>query len=248
MNLPEHIIATEHTATVFTAEAKMINRGKVINYKGNKDELSTTYQRKTLPKTWVNQLYFEVTSIENGVSVIFGRGRWRAMVKIIMIDDNRRWATIQYIAGNQRTVLLSSCVMQKPHLVPIHFSCYESIQSETKLYYSKGIKGFQPNYLISNNYEARVYGGTIFAFRKGSPIVGIGKGLELHQNEETLDFYVKDLNVKEHVPSKEMEDPRIINTHWADKLAIRFLEAKRDLIEIQLEKHETNIFESENPE
>ena len=139
--------------------------------------------------------------------------------------------------------------MQKPHLVPIHFSCYESIQEETKLYYSKEMEGvFTPNYLISNNYEARAYAGEIYAFRKGSPVIESGKGLELVQDQKTLEFSVKDHNKPVYKPSKEMKDPGIINTHWADKLAICMLEAKRDIIEKQIENIETNMFESENKE
>jgi len=249
MNLPEGLIATEHAASVFTAEAKMIHKGEVINYKGNEDDLSSTYQRKTLPKTWVNQLYFEVITKEDGVNVMYGRRKFRALVNIIKIDENRRWATVQYITGKQKTVKLASCTMEHPHLVPIHFSCYRSIHAETKVYYSKEEEGsFRPNYLISDNYEARVYAGEIYAFRKASPVIESGKGLELIQNEETLEFSVKDHNEPVHVPSKEMEDPGIINTHWADKLAITMLEAKRDIIDKMIERHETNIFESENPE
>jgi len=174
MNLPEGLIAKEHSATIFTAEAKMIHQGKVIDYKGNEDEVSTSYQGKRLPKTWVKQLYFEVITIEDGVNVIYGRGRSRALVRVIKIDDARKWVTVQYITGKQRTVLLGSCRMDKPHLVPIHFSCYLSIQEETKLYYSKNSDNFQPNYLVSNNYEARLHAGAFYAFRKGSPVLGKG--------------------------------------------------------------------------
>lgn len=246
MNLPTDLIAAEHAASIFTAEAKMIHQRKVIDFKGNEEDLSSTYNRKTLPKTWVNQLYFEVKSIEEGVNVIYGRGRWRGLVNVIKIDEDRRWVTVQYITGKQKTVKLASCTMEFPHLVPIHFSCYRSIQEETKLYYSKEIKNFQPNYLISSNYEARVYAGELYAFRKGSPIIESGKGLELIQNEQTQEFSVKDHNEPEYIPSKEMEDKSIVDTHWADKLAIRMLEAKRDIIDVMIEQRETKIFESEN--
>ena len=249
MNLPPGLIAEEHAAMVFTTEAKMIQNGTVVPYKGNEEDLSSTIGGKTLPKTWINQLYFVVETMEEGISVIYGRGSWRAPVKIIKIDDDRRWTTIQYISGQQRTVLLSSCTKKGPHLVPIHFSCYVSIQEETKVYYSKTIEGFQPNFLISDNYEAREYGGTIFAFRKGSPVIETGSKLKFQvPTGEKLNLVNKSKTIEFTKPPEEIKGTSIINTHWADKLTIRMLEAKRDIIDVMIEQRETKIFESENKE
>ncbi len=249
MNLPVGLIAAEHAATIFTAEAKMIHQAKVIDYKGNEEELTNTYQGKTLPKTWVNQLYFEVETIEDGVSVIYGRGRSRAMVVVIKIDDERRWCTIQYIAGKQRTVLLGSCKMEHPHLVPIHFSCYGSIHAETKVFYGDRPKGFKPNYLVSDAYEAIEYAGVIYAFRKGSPIIDPGSKLKFQSPTGKKPNLVKNFdNIEFEKPPEEKKDGGIINTHWADKATIRMLEAKRDIIDVMIEQRETKIFESENPD
>ena len=243
MNLPPGLIAAEHAATIFTAEAKMIYQGKVIDYKDKEEELSSRLSNKTLPKPWINQLYFEVITIEEGVNAIYGRRSGRALVNVVKIDENRRFCTVQYISGKQSTYKVTSLRMENPHLVPIHFSCYKSIQEETKLYYSKTMKDFQPNYLESSGYEARVHAGEIYAFRKDSPVIEAEPKKRLLVPTEEMPEIVKKFNKIELT-----KDPGIINTHWADKLAIRMLEGKRDIIDKQIENIETKIYESENPD
>jgi len=253
MILPPGLIAEEHAATIFTAEAKMIKSGTVVSYKGNEDDLSSKMGSRTLPKAWINQLYFPVDTMEDGVYVTYGRASWRAVVKIIKIDDKRRWCTIEYMSGKQKTVKLNSCTMKNAYLVPIHFSCYESIRAETAVFYGDRPKDFKPNYLVSDNYEAREHAGAIYAFRKGSPVIDLESkfDLQLPKIDTTLAEFTNEMPTRRErrpITGGIVDQKSIISTHWADKLTIRMLEAKRDIIDVMIEQRETKIFESENPE
>ena len=253
MILPAGLIVTPHTASIFTPEALMIKGDKIIPYAGNEDKLGHFYRGQVLPHLHVTQLYFEVNTMIEGANVIYGRGRWRGLVNIIKIDDERKWTTVQYISGKQRTVLLSACSMKNPHLVPVHFSCYEKIQKELEQYYSKEVENFRPDWLASQNYTVRIVDSTVFAWRIGleldNVVVG-GNSVEIDSVRDSLSLktntYYFTKKPDTYVPSKEMKDPGIINTHWADKLAIRMLEGQRDIIDKHIENIETKIFESEN--
>jgi len=194
MNLPPALLVSEQTATIFTGEAKMIYQDKVIPYKDNEGELSSRLSNRLLAKPWVNQLYFEVNTVEEGVNVICGRGRFRALVKVIKIDEKRKWCTVQYISGKQKTISVNSCKMEKSHLVPIDFRCYESIQDEIKVFHGNRPEGFKADYLTSDNYEAREHAGAIYAFRKESSVVEPKQApeKETENTEITKDRYLGD--------------------------------------------------------
>ena len=91
-----------------------------------------------------------------------------------------------------------------------------------------------------------MYAGSVYAFRKGSAIIESGSKLRCHTPTGKKPELVSKIDFTK--PPKETKDTGIINTHWADKLAIRMLEAKRDIIDVMIEQRETKIFEAENPD
>lgn len=168
MILPIALIAQLQPAKVFTSDALVVRNGEIMPYE---DDMAVNYKGTMIPSIGVQQIFFLVKEIIQGASVMYGTGKRRKLVRIIWIDAQRNWTTIEYPGGlkHQRTVSLGGCYMADPHLVPIHFDHYKEIMEELKELRDK--KDYSDlDYVVSNSYDVMVKGDQQFAIRKADKL------------------------------------------------------------------------------
>ena len=126
MNIPIGLIVVARPANNFEEGSKVIYQKEIITIEDNRKQFYNTLKGKKIAIPGLTQLFFEITTVDPGVWVTYGRGR-AATVKVIFVDEQRKWATIEYFSGKQKTVLVDQCRLKEPFLLPLRFDYYEAL-------------------------------------------------------------------------------------------------------------------------
>lgn len=152
MNIPIGLVVASRPARNFDKGAKVIYQKEIITIEDNVKQFYTLVKRVKIPIPGLTQLFFEINTVDPGVLVTYGRSKM-ATVKVIFVDEERKWATIEYFSGKQKTVLVDQCRVKEPYLLPLRFDYYEAIQDEFQKLREDRIN-FVPDYMASMNYKA----------------------------------------------------------------------------------------------
>jgi len=163
MKIPIGLVVVSRPTNNFDKGAKVLYQKEIITIEDNVKQFYTILKGKKIPIPGLTQLFFEINTVDPGVLVVYGRSK-AATVKVIFVDEQRKWATIEHFSGKQKTVLVDQCRVKTPFLLPLRFDYYEDIQTEFQEFW--GNKGnFKPDFLASMNYKAVETKGTWVAVK-----------------------------------------------------------------------------------